>query len=304
MVSPVVLDLNAVIGKAMNMLKRLIGEDIEFKVVQTDALWAIEADEDQVFQVLLNLCLNARDAMPGGGTLSIATENVYLREEAVATEPYLKPGDYVRFSVTDTGIGISKAIQQEIFEPFFTTKEVGKGTGLGLATVYGIVQQSGGHVTVESEPGKGACFAVYLPRATLAASSSAAVKADAPRGGGETVLVAEDEEFLRKGVSEFLASLGYRVLVAASGEEALEVASQQERIDLLLTDMVMPRMNGRDLSRILKKLRPGLKVIYMSGYTSELRRGVDDLHAAFLQKPFGLGTLARRVSDSLTERWQ
>jgi PAS domain S-box-containing protein len=298
MVSKVPLDLNTVIVQATNMLRRLIGEDIEFNVVKADSLWAVEADNDQMFQVLMNLCMNARDAMPQGGTLTIATENVVVGEGSNLT-----PGDYVRFSVTDTGIGIRKEIQQQIFEPFFTTKEVGKGTGLGLATVYGIVQQSGGQVTVDSEVGHGACFAVYLPKAQRAFTLGETLRTEALQRGTGTVLVVEDEEFLRKGIAEFLGSLGYTVLMASSGEEALVLASEQEHIDLLLTDVVMPKMSGRELSEILRARRPGLKVIHMSGYTDDalLLNGSDRPHVTFLQKPFGLATLARKVRETLDD---
>ena len=238
-VSRVVLDLNAVIAQATKMLRRFIGEDIEFKFAGAAALWAIEADHDQIFQVLMNLCMNARDAMPRGGTLTIATDNVTVTEGADADRLNLSPGDYVRFSVTDTGIGISKETQQEIFEPFFTTKDVGKGTGLGLATVYGIVKQSAGCVTVDSELGHGACFAVYLPKTEQAPVARRSAKAEALQRGSETVLVVEDEEFLRKGISEFLVGLGYTVLTAASGDEAISLARERAQIDLLLTDVVM-----------------------------------------------------------------
>jgi PAS domain S-box-containing protein len=296
-VSRVALDLNAVIAQATDMLKRLVGEHIELKFAGADSLWRIEADQDQMFQVLMNLCMNARDAMPQGGTLTIATENVRV----ISGDNNLSPGDYVKFSVTDTGIGISKEVQQQIFEPFFTTKEVGKGTGLGLATVYGIVQQSAGQVTVDSEPGRGACFAVYLPKTERTFSSGESVRAEAHQRGSGTLLVVEDEEFLRKGISEFLGSLGYNVLTAGSGEEALLVAGEQGHIDLLLTDVVMPKMSGRELSETLCALRPDLKVIYMSGYTDDavLRSGIDHLNAAFLQKPFGLAKLGRKVRETL-----
>ncbi len=300
-ISRVVLDLNAVIAQATNMLRRLIGEDIEFKVFRTDSLWKIEADQDQIFQVLMNLCMNARDAMPHGGALTIATENVVVKEENIVGGLNLSPGSYVKFSVTDTGIGISKEIQPKIFEPFFTTKGVGKGTGLGLATVYGIVEQSGGHVTVDSELGQGACFAVFLPKSEQAVTCEESAGAEALQRGKETLLVVEDEEFIRKGISEFLGSLGYTVLMAGSGEEAILLAAEQEHIDLLLTDVVMPRMSGRELSEILRTLRPDLKIIHMSGYTDDavLRHGIDTQHIAFLQKPFGLTTLARKVRETL-----
>ncbi len=300
-VIPMTLDLNAVIGQATRMLQRLIGEDIEFNLVEGEELWPVEADQDQIFQVLMNLCVNSRDAMPQGGSLTIATANATVKPGEAVGQTYVVPGEYVTFSVTDDGVGISKDIQQEIFEPFFTTKEVGKGTGLGLATVYGILKQSGGYVTVESDIGQGACFTVYLPKSKRASAGNSSARAEAPSGGRETLLVVEDEGFLRIGICEFLSSLGYKVLAASSGEEALMLASEQEHIDLLLTDVVMPKMSGRELSEMLGTLRPELKIIHMSGYSDDTmsQYGLQRSHATFLQKPFSLGTLARKVRDTL-----
>ena len=300
-VSPVALDLNVVIDEATKMLKRVIGEDIEFRVVLTESLWTTEADPDQIFQVLMNFCVNSRDAMPRGGILTIATENVIVEQLGMAGRPYVLPGEYVKLSVADTGVGVGKEIQDEIFEPFFTTKEVGKGTGLGLATVYGIVKQSNGYVWVDSEVGEGACFTVYLPKIRWAVEPPALAKSKALPIGTETLLVVEDEDFLRQGICEFLRSLGYKVLVANSGPKALLLASEHPHIDLLLTNVVMPKMSGAELSHMLGSLRPGLKMIFMSGYTDDelLRSGVQESHTALLQKPFGLGTLAQKVRDTL-----
>jgi PAS domain S-box-containing protein len=300
-VSRVVLDLNVLIDQATMMLRRFIGEDIEFQVVKADSLGAVEVDRDQIFQVLMNLCVNARDAMPQGGGLTIATENVTVKQNEIGGQLDLDPGNYVRLSVTDTGIGISSEIQQQIFEPFFTTKEVGKGTGLGLATVYGIVKQSGGQVTVTSELGQGARFDVYLPQVEWAVASGTSVKAKAPRGGTETLLVVEDEANLRNAISEFLGSLGYRVLVAGSGEAALMLATEHEQIDLLLSDIVMPKMSGRELSQVLGTMRPDMKIIFMSGYAADelLRYNIQEMHSAFLQKPVSLETLARTIRETL-----
>jgi CheY-like chemotaxis protein len=196
---------------------------------------------------------------------------------------------------------MSKKVQKDIFEPFFTTKEVGKGTGLGLSMVYGIVKQNGGHVWVESEPGQGACFTIYLPKVERTVAPTIPARAEAPQRGTETLLVIEDEKSLRRGICEMLSSLGYTVLAAGSGEEALSIASEQEHIDLLLTDVIMPKMSGRELAQMLGSLRPELKIIYMSGYTDDavLRSGSHELHTAFLQKPFGLSALARKVRDTL-----
>jgi nitrogen-specific signal transduction histidine kinase/ActR/RegA family two-component response regulator len=300
--SPVVLDLNAVIDETAQMLKRLIGEDIEFRVSPAESLWAIEADSDQMVQILMNLCVNARDAMPQGGTLTIATGNVTVEKGGVDGHSYITPGNYVRLSVTDTGMGISKDMQEQIFEPFFTTKEVGKGTGLGLATVYGVVKQSGGNVWVDSEPGQGACFTIYLPRVKGAIAPDISAQPEALPPGKGTLLVAEDEGSLRELMCGHLCGLGYTVLEASSGQQALSVASQHEgSIDLLITDLVMPKISGRELSRMLENLRPDLKTIYISGYTDDvvLRHGISKLGVTFLQKPFSLEALARKVRDAL-----
>ncbi len=303
--SPVVLDLNAVIDETAKMLRRLIGEDIEFRVSSAASLWAVEADPDQMVQVLMNLCVNARDAMAQGGTLSIATGNVTAEEADVSRWQFVAPGDYVWLSVSDTGMGISAELQEHIFEPFFTTKEVGKGTGLGLATVYGIVKQSGGYVWVESELEHGSCFTIYLPRVKEAATHAAAKEAGELIRGSETILVAEDEAALREGMCEYLGSFGYTILAARSGKEALSVAVEhEEHIDLLLTDLVMPAMSGKELSEKLCSLRPDLKTIYMSGYPGDklLGHGIQETGAMFLQKPFSLSTLARKVRDTLEIR--
>jgi PAS domain S-box-containing protein len=300
--SPVVLDIRSVINETARMLKRLIGEDIELQVSPAaESLWAIEADPDQIVQVLMNLCVNARDAMPQGGTLTIATGNVTVHKASVA-RPYLLPGDYVLLSVTDTGTGISRDVLGRIFEPFFTTKEVGKGTGLGLATVYGIVKQSGGYVWVDSEVGRGSCFTIYLPRVKRAVAPDLPAKAEACPRGDETILVAEDEDALREATCTYLRSFGYTVIAASSGQHALAMASAYEgTIDLLLTDLVMPGTGGEKLAQALGKLRPGLKTIFMSGYSDEaaLRHGFQEQGAAFLQKPFSLSTLARKLRDTL-----
>jgi signal transduction histidine kinase/CheY-like chemotaxis protein len=300
--SPVVLDLNAVIEDAAKMLKRLIGEDIEFRVLPAESLWKVEADPDQIVQVVMNLCVNARDAMAQGGTLTIATRNVAAVEMGATGCPEAPSGEYVKFSVADTGIGISKAMQEHLFEPFFTTKEVGKGTGLGLATVYGIVKQSGGHMRIDSELGQGACFTIYLPRVKQAIAPESSSEPEFRPRGMETILVVEDEEALREAMRDYLQSLGYTVLAACAGPQALALsAGHKGPIDLLISDVVMPAMSGRELSEKLRQQRPNLRTIFMSGYTDDevLRRGVQKLGAAFLQKPFSLATLALDVRTML-----
>jgi CheY-like chemotaxis protein len=282
----------------------MIGEDIEIRLNLAAALWAVEADADQMAQVLMNLCVNSRDAMPDGGTLVIATENTIMDQDNIANCPYVAPGEYIKLTVTDTGTGISKQAQAQIFEPFYTTKEVGKGTGLGLAMVYGIVKQNCGYLWVESESGQGACFNICLPRASGSISPVHPAKTGTQPRGTETLLVAEDEDALREAICGYLSSLGYTVLQASSGQRALATASQHAGcIDLLITDVVMPKMGGREISQILGSQCSGLKTIYMSGYTDDsvLRHGIHK-GAAFLQKPFSLGTLARKVRDTLEDK--
>lgn len=302
--SPVVLNLNAVINETATLLRRLIGEDIEMRVLLADLLWAVEADPGQIVQVVMNLCVNARDAMTHGGVLAIATGNVTAMEMCTSGCASAPPGEYVKLSVTDTGIGISKKLQEHIFEPFFTTKEVGKGTGLGLATVYGIIKQSGGYVSVVSEPGRGTCFTIYLPRVRQAVAPEMPSTNTAQPRGMETIVLAEDEEAVREALCGYLRSLGYTVLAANSGPQALSVAAGHwGNIDLLITDVVMPKMTGRELSEKLTRLRPNLRTIFMSGYTDDavLRHGIKRLGATLLQKPFSLDTLAREVCNILPE---
>ena len=298
--SPRVLDLNATVNETVTMLKRLIGEDIELQVSSAKSLWAVRADPDQIVQVLMNLCVNARDAMPHGGKLTLATSNITVGEGGLENRAYVASGDYVMLSVADTGIGMSAEVQEQMFEPFFTTKESGKGTGLGLSTVYGIVKQSGGFIWVDSELGRGACFTIYLPVEKGPIAQVLSAQAEQRQRGTETLLVVEDEEALRESICDFMGGLGYKVLAADSGQQALSIASEHHgRIDLLVTDVVMPRMSGRNLSQMLARLRPDLKTIFMSGYIDDaiVRHGVVVEGVAFLQKPFGLSTLARKVRE-------
>jgi len=302
--TPALLDLNAVIRDAAKMLTRLIGEDVELQTKPGAGLWAVEADAGQIVQMLMNLTANARDAMPRGGQLTITTGNLSVEKGIAGARESLVPGDYAWLSVADTGMGFSSEVKEHIFEPFFTTKEVGQGTGLGLATVYGIVKQSGGYIHAYGEPGKGACFTIYLPRAMGTVPVAAAVKAEAAPTGAETLLVVEDEEAVRQVICEYLRRQGYAVLSAENTQQALAVAGEcKGMIDPLITDLVMPGQSGLELARKLTGLRPGMKTIYMSGHADDAiaRHGVDRMEAIFLQKPFSMSTLARKVREALNE---
>jgi PAS domain S-box-containing protein len=301
--APRVLALNAVVANIEKMLKRLIGEDIELVTVLGENLWPVKADPGQLEQVLLNLAVNSRDAMPNGGVLTIETANVELDSTSAQALFPLPPGRYVLLAFSDTGMGMDAETQVRIFDPFFTTKEMGKGTGLGLAMVYGIVKQSGGYIWVYSEVGKGATFKIYLPRTEETIDESGpgrdALKA---QEGTETLLLVEDEDAVRALVRNVLREKGYRILEASRGEEALELAEQfGGPIDLLVTDVVMPQMNGRELARRLTTLLPRIKVLYISGYADNAvwYQGGLDSGGAFLQKPFSPEALARKVREVL-----
>jgi len=303
---PVVLDLNHLVKNVGKMLRRLIGEDIKLVSDLAPELAAVRADPGQIEQVLVNLAVNARDAMPDGGRLAIKSFNAEVSEGDVSAPNHVPPGRYAVLEVSDTGSGMSTETQARIFEPFFTTKAQGKGTGLGLATVYGIVRQSDGHISVESAPGAGATFRVYLPRVDEAVTPAATPgTVTAPAVGRETVLLAEDEPLVRLLARRVLEQAGYTVLVAAGGAEALETARRHDGpIHLLLTDVVMPEMSGRDLVRHLLDLRPGVPVLYMTGYSDEAiaRHGVLDPGTALIQKPFTPAALARKVREALDAR--
>jgi PAS domain S-box-containing protein len=301
---PVILNLNTLVSDMEKMLPRLIGEDIALTLALDPALAQVKADPSQVEQVIMNLAVNARDAMPDGGKLIIQTANVDLDTAYTHQHPGSRVGSYVMLRVTDTGTGIEPEIQAQIFEPFFTTKERDKGTGLGLATVYGVVKQSGGYIAVDSEKGKGASFSVYLPLVEHAVTSpdlSDELPARSARGS-ETILLVEDEESLRKLADMFLRDRGYHVLTAADGVQALQVARQHPGpIHLLLTDVVMPGINGRVLAERLAPSQPGMKVLYMSGYTDSFIAGHGVLEAgSHLQhKPFTEEALTRKVRELL-----
>jgi nitrogen-specific signal transduction histidine kinase len=301
-IEPKLLDLNVVAADMLTMLKRLIEENVTVVLGLRPEPAFVTADRGQVEQIVLNLALNARDAMPRGGTLTIETANAELDERYVKTHVAVKPGPYVVLTVTDTGTGMTPQVQARLFEPFFTTKGLGRGTGLGLATVHGIVARSGGSVDVSSEVGKGTSFRVYFPRADAAeivvdASPTVARR----RGGPETVLVVEDEEVVREVAARLLQRQGYRVLVAANADEALQLFEQHASIDVLLTDVVMPGASGPELTRELAERRPGLKAIYMSGYTDEAiaQHGVLNPGIALLRKPFTSETLGRKIREVL-----
>lgn len=305
MLAPKILDLNGVVTENLKMLTRMIGEDIELVMVPAAGLGAVRADAGQIEQVIMNLAVNARDAMPGGGKLTIEISNVSVDEERARVQAPLKPGNYVMLAISDTGAGMDAETQSHIFEPFFTTKGP-KGTGLGLSTVYGIVKQSGGYIWVNSETGKGTTFKIYLPRVAEAAESPAEVvaasKSVATEPGTETILVVEDEANLRYLARQFLEKQGYRVIEAADGAVALQIAVAHEGIiHLLLTDVIMPGMNGRELAQRISEIRPNTKVLYMSGYTENVigRNGTLDAGIRLLQKPFTLRDLNARVREVL-----
>jgi PAS domain S-box-containing protein len=300
---PDVLDLNAVVAEMTKMLSRLIGEHIEFVFVPDKSLGRIKADPGQIEQVIVNLAVNARDAMPRGGKLVIESRNVFLDRAYVRGHQPVVAGEYVMLAVSDTGHGMDAETQSRIFEPFFTTKEPGKGTGLGLSTVYGIVKQSGGFIWAYSEQGLGTAMKIYFPRIYDAVEPARAVKADLPPlGGTETVLLAEDEEDVRLLMSEYLQQNGYAVLPARNGEDAIEIAERHDGpIHLLVTDVVMPKIGGWELAERLANLRPDLKVIYLSGYTEYSTAPCDDRvwRDAFIQKPFAMELLARKIREVL-----
>ena len=303
---PRVLNLNSLVTETQRMLQRLIGEDIEQKVLLDPVLAKTEADPGQIVQVIMNLAVNARDAMPKGGKLTIKTANVNFKEAVSFSGVTVPPGEYVMLSVSDTGTGMDEETRSRLFEPFFTTKAAGKGTGLGLATVYGVVKQSGGYVFADSELGKGTTFRIYLPRVDLPLQTPSPQAAQglspdlAP--GSETFLVVEDEPVFRDLLCEQLRSRGYQVLVASNGVEALQVAEQHKgSIRVLITDVIMPQMSGPDLAKNLKELRGDTDVLYMSGYTDDKLSNVleTDPELTLMQKPFHIDDLVRKIQEIL-----
>jgi two-component system cell cycle sensor histidine kinase/response regulator CckA len=302
---PILLEVNSLVVTTSKMLRRLIGEDIKLVTKLTLVPAAVHADAGQLEQILMNLAVNARDAMPQGGRLSIETAIVHLDDSAIQHVP-VRPGPYVVLTVTDTGTGMDEQVRQRIFEPFFTTKERGRGTGLGLATVYGIVKQSGGHLGVESEVGRGTTFKVYLPRAENGAMVEPQIEdAEASPTGSETLLVVEDEHRVRSLARVFLEQAGYQVIDASDPQQAEDLFRQHaDRIDLLVTDVIMPGSSGPSLFARLSAARPSLRVLYMSGYTDNAivqhARLPSDI--VFLQKPFSAYGLLCKVRDALDRR--
>jgi signal transduction histidine kinase/PAS domain-containing protein/ActR/RegA family two-component response regulator len=302
-IAPKVLDLNDTVEGVLKMLRRLIGEDIDLAWLPDAALWSVKMDPSQIGQILANLCVNARDAISETGKITIETDNVTMDEAYWADHAGFAPGEYVLLAVSDNGCGMDKQIQEKIFEPFFTTKGMGKGTGLGLATVYGIVMQNNGFINVYSEPEKGTSFKIYLPRhAGKAGEAADGSGQKIPAGHGEVVLIAEDEPAIMKVSQKILERLGYRVLAAGTPSEAIRLAGKNGgHIDLLLTDVVMPEMNGHQLARQLETLCPGIKTLYMSGYTANViaHQGVLDTGVNFIQKPLFINDLALKVRTVL-----
>jgi PAS domain S-box-containing protein len=297
-VEPKLLDLNDLVRDIEKMLRRLIGEDIELVLACAPKLGRVRADPGQIGQVLMNLAVNARDAMPAGGTLTLETGAVVLGEDYVANHPDSRPGEHVVLSVSDTGAGMDRATLARVFEPFFSTKEAGKGTGLGLAVCYGIVKQSGGSIWAYSEPGRGTTFKIYLPTVDGEAETEDQGPAPASRAGVESVLLVEDDDMVRSVALRVLSAQGYRVSSAANGAQAIALFTELGgKVDLLVTDVVMPQMSGKALADELLRQRPTLKVLYTSGYTENtiVHQGIVDPGIHFLEKPYVPAELARRV---------
>jgi two-component system, cell cycle sensor histidine kinase and response regulator CckA len=300
------LNLNNVIAGFMKMIRRTLRENVKIDTHLDQDIYTIEGDIGQIEQVIMNLAVNAHDAMPAGGTLSIETANVLIDEDYALTRQGVVPGPYVKMTVSDTGLGMTRETLEKIFEPFFTTKERGRGTGLGLSTVYGIVKQHGGIVWADSVPEKGATFQVFFPaRPSLESGAAVPIAQEEPAQGTETILLAEDQEQVRKMACTILKRYGYQVIDAPDGQTALSLmASVQRPIHLLITDVIMPGMNGKELYERLAAAHPDLKVLYMSGYTADIIGHHGRLGAGeqFIQKPFSVKEFARKIRGILGDR--
>jgi two-component system, cell cycle sensor histidine kinase and response regulator CckA len=304
-IAPRIINLNELITSSRNTLSRLIGEDIDLRFFPGGNLWRINFDPAQVEQILVNLAVNARDAMPDGGKLTIETTNSVLDESYCLKHLGFKPGKYVFLGVSDDGTGMDREIQSHLFEPFFTTKEVGKGTGLGLATVYGMVKQNGGFINCYSEPGRGTTFKIYIPRVGEEDEIAEEPKEPPVAYGAGRILLVEDDEMVREITKDILEEIGYTVLAANNPQEAVALCENRDTaIDLLLTDVVMPEMSGKELGNRIAAIRPGIKVLFMSGYTSNViaHRGVLEKGVHFIQKPFRIKDLARKIHELIGER--
>ena len=302
---PRIIDVNSVVDDSVKMIQRLIGEDIELNVSLSEALWPVKADPGQIVQVLMNLCINARDAMRNGGELAIGTENVSIDVEAARKQTALVPGNYTALVVRDTGTGMTKEVQAHLFDPFFTTKESGKGTGLGLSTVYGIVKQSGGYIWFDSELGRGSSFSLYFPAVDAPLTTSITPELREAEGRGEIILLAEDEEALRESLSIYLGLHGYKVLEASNGAQAVDIANQHAgAIQVLITDIILPKLSGAEVAKEVARTSPQVVTLFMSGYTDRELPDYDpaNLRTGFLQKPFGLQTLLEKIGEMIVRR--